>query len=221
MAAPPSNPGVGDPRKIAIVGAGGHARETALLLFQCGVAREHLAGFFVDDHYWSETSVEGLPLRRLGEFDPDHHVAIVAIGESHARRKLVEQLPVSTRFPAFVHPSVIAPTDLVVGEGVILHAGCIITTNVRLARHVQLNRGTQVGHDSVLGDFVTTAPGAVISGNCTIGACSYLGAMSSIRERQLVGDGATVGMGAVVVSNVPAHATYVGNPARPIARAPA
>ncbi len=45
--------------------------------------------------------------------------------------------------------------------------------------------------------------------------------MSSIRERQVVGDGATVGMGAVVVSNVPAHATYVGNPARPIARAPA
>lgn len=203
---------------IAIIGAGGHARETALLLFQSGIDRSALAGFFVDDQYWSDTTIEGLPLRRMESFEPGRHDAIVAIGDSHVRRAVVECLPPSTRFPSFVHPSVIAPEDLLLTDGVILHAGCIITTNVRLGRHVQLNRGSQVGHDCVLGEFATTAPGAIISGNCSIGDTAYLGAMSCIRERQKIGKGATVGMGAVVVSDVPADATYVGNPARPLVR---
>ncbi|MGA6182674.1 MULTISPECIES: acetyltransferase [Stenotrophomonas] len=221
MAVPPSNAGVAHDRVIAIFGAGGHARETALLLLQCGIARDAIAGFFVDDQYWSDTTVEDFPLRRRGDFDPGPHEAIVAIGDSRARRKVVESLPAGTRFPSFIHPSAITPAQLSVPEGVILHAGCILTTNIHLGRHVQLNRGSQVGHDSVLGDFVTTAPGAIISGNCTIGATAYLGAMSCIRERQEIGMDAIVGMGAVVVGNVPAHATYVGNPARPLTRATA
>jgi sugar O-acyltransferase (sialic acid O-acetyltransferase NeuD family) len=221
MAARPSKLALAHDRRIAIIGAGGHARETALLLLQCGIARDCVAGFFVDERYWSETTVEGFPLRRLAEFEPAHHDAVVAIGDSQARRAVVDGLPAGTCFPGFVHPSVIAPASLSIAEGVIVHAGCIITTNVRLGRHVQLNRGTQVGHDSVLDEFATTAPGAIISGNCTVGAAAYLGAMSCIRERQQIGHGAIVGMGAVVVSDVPAEATYVGNPARPLMRAPA
>ncbi len=219
MAVPPSNAAAGHAQTIAIIGAGGHARETVLLLLQCGIARDAIAGFFVDDPYWSDISVEGFPLRRRGHFDPAHHDAVVAIGDSRLRRTVVESLPPGTRFPGFVHPSVISPADLSVAEGVILHAGCIITTNVQLGRHVHLNRGSQVGHDSVLGEFVTTAPGAIISGNCTIGTTAYLGAMSCIRERQEIGADSVIGMGAVVVGNVPAHATYVGNPARPLTRA--
>jgi len=212
---------MGQERKIAIIGAGGHARETALLLQQCGISRDAIAGFFVDDRYWTETAVEGFPLLRIGDFDTGRHDAVVAIGDSRARRAVVEGLPPSTRFPGFVHPSVIAPADVAIAEGVILHAGCIVTTNVTLGRHVQLNRGTQVGHDSVLEAFCTTAPGAVISGNCHVGADAYLGAMSCIRERQTIGAGAMVGMGAVVVSDVPPDSTYVGNPARPLQRVPA
>lgn len=206
-------------RKIAIIGAGGHARETSLLLVQCGVARDQIAGFFVDDRYWSDTLVEDFPQFRMRDFDPASFDAVVAIGDSALRRAMVAAMPADTYYPGLVHPSSITPPGFKAGEGVIVHAGCIITTNVTLNRHVQLNRGTQIGHDSVLGDFSTTAPGAIVSGNCTIGMTSYLGAMSCIRERQRVGDNAIVGMGSVVVTDVPDHATYVGNPARPLVRA--
>lgn len=217
MAALHSNPATLDERAIALIGAGGHARETLLLLQQCGVASERIAGFFVDGEYWTGELIEGYPQHRLNTFDPSIHAAVVAVGDSKARRRLTLALPAGTCFPSFAHPTAIIPEYLELSEGVIVHASCIVTTNVKLERHVQLNRSTNVGHDSVLREFVTTAPGAVISGNCEIGAASYLGAMCCIREKQSVGEEAVIGMGAMVVSDVPAHAVFVGNPARPLA----
>ncbi len=205
-------------RSIAVIGAGGHARETLLLLRQCGVRPGQIAGFFVDSDYWRDETIDGYPQWRLNMLDPDVHHAVVAIGDSILRRQVVGSLPPGTRFPSFVHPSAIVPDDFALDAGVIVHAGCIITCNVTIGRHVQLNRSTNIGHDSVLHDFVTTAPGVVISGNCTIGAASYLGAMSCVREKQEVGAGSLVGMGAIVVTDIPDRATYCGNPARALAR---
>lgn len=218
MAAPRSKRVDTNDLTIALIGAGGHARETLLMLQQCGVEADRIAGFFVDDQYWSDGLVDGQRQFKLDTFDPKVHCAVIAVGDSQVRRRIAASMPADTCYPSFAHPSSILPDYLELPEGVMIHAGCIITTNVRIERHVQLNRSTNVGHDCVLREFATTAPGAVISGNCEVGAAAYLGAMSSIREKQRIGEDAVVGMGAVVVTDVPARAVYVGNPARAIAR---
>nr|WP_272577403.1 acetyltransferase [Stenotrophomonas maltophilia] len=217
-AVPPSNEHALDDRPVALFGAGGHARETLLLLRQCGLPLSSVAGFFVDPEYCSNELMDGLPLLPISAFDPARHQAIIAVGNSLIRRDIADRLPAGTHFPSVVHPSAVMADDQILQPGLVVHAGSVITCNVTFGRHVMLNRSTHVGHDSVLGAFVTTAPGAIISGNCVIGEASYLGAMSCIREKQRIGAEATVGMGAIVVSDVPAQATYVGNPARPLQR---
>lgn len=214
----PNNDHALDDRPIALFGAGGHARETLLLLRQCGVPLSRIAGFFVDPQYCSDELMDGLPMLPMSSFDYLRQQAIIAVGNSLARRDIAGRLPVGTHFPSVAHPSAVMADDQILQPGTVVHAGSILTSNVTLGQHVMLNRSTNVGHDSVLGAFVTTAPGAIISGNCSIGEASYLGAMSCIREKQRIGAEATIGMGAIVVSDVPDRATYVGNPARPLQR---
>lgn len=203
-----------DGRPIALIGAGGHARETLLLLRQSGIDRDQIAGFFVNASHWTDELVDGMPLKQVEDLDSSQHQVVVAVGDSAIRCRIVSQLAQDTYYPSVVHPTALVGEDAILPSGVIVHAGCIVTCNVKIGRHVQLNRSTNVGHDSILGDFVTTAPGAIVSGNCRIGDGSYLGAMSCIRERQIVGGNCMVGMGAVVVTDVPAGSTFVGNPAR-------
>lgn len=52
----------------------------------------------------------------------------------------------------------------------------------------------------------------------TIGRDVWIGGGAIILAGITIGDGAIVGAGSVVTRNVPARATVVGNPARPINR---
>ncbi len=90
----------------------------------------------------------------------------------------------------------------VIGEGtVFIHGnGIVIGPGSVIGRHCsifhQVTVGSQDGESyPVVGDHVTIYPGAKIIGGITIG------------------DGAKIGANAVVLSDVPAGATAVGNPA--------
>ncbi|MGH7625559.1 MAG: hypothetical protein ACREOJ_09600 [Gemmatimonadaceae bacterium] len=105
------------------------------------------------------------------------------------------------------------------GEGTIVCAGCILTVNIAIGRHVHLNLDCTIGHDAVLEDFVTLAPGVHVSGCVKIERGAYLGTgavvINGTQVRPLVvGAGAIVGAGAVVTKNVSPGVTVVGVPAR-------
>lgn len=167
---------------------------------------------FVDDAYCTDQT---LPLSR---FDPDQYEVLVAIGDSGDRRRMVERLPRQTRYFTFIHPTALLLDDVAVGEGSFIGALCILTTNIRLGRHTLLNRGNQVGHDAVAGDFLSLMPGAILSGSVSLGDEVYLGNNACVREKVSICSGATLGMGAMVVADIRAGGTYVGVPARRLAR---
>ena len=105
-------------------------------------------------------------------------------------------------------------TNIEIGEGSVICAGSILTTNIKIGKHSHLNLLTTIGHDTVVGDYFTTAPGAKISGNCNIGECVYFGTNSSVREKITICDNVTIGLNGGVVKNINKSGIYVGVPTR-------
>ncbi len=191
--------------KKALIGAGGFAREIKAHMKQdlpC----------FVDDVYWKENNNNILP---LSKFNPEEYEVLVAIGSSFDREKMVNKLPSNTKYFSFIHPSAqLLDSNIEVGEGSIICANCILTTNIKIGSHCHLNLSTTIGHDCNIGNYFTTAPGAHISGNCNIADCVYVGTNASIKQGINICTGATVGLNAGVVKNIDLAGIYTGTPAK-------
>ena len=56
-----------------------------------------------------------------------------------------------------------------------IHAGCFITADVRLGRHVEMMPGTVLTHDDAVGDGVTFGAGVRVAGGVDIGTDAYVG----------------------------------------------
>ncbi len=195
--------------KKAIIGNGGFGREVYHSIKSDNKSED--IQFFVDDIY--HTGDDGtLP---LSKFDPEIYQVIIAVGDPKSRKLIVERLPKNTVYFTHIHSSVIIlDPDIKIGEGSIICANCILTTNIVLGKHTHLNLSTTIGHDCVIGDFFTTAPGAKISGNCNISDIVYFGTNSSIREKLNICSDVTIGLNAGVVKNITEPGTYVGVPAK-------
>lgn len=193
-----------------LIGAGGFAREI----------RAHMQDYsmkcFVDDEYYYENAEHIYP---LSEFDPVKYEALIAIGDPKQRYDMVQKLPKTTKYFTFVHPSaLLLGNDIEVGEGSIICAGSIITTNVKLGAHAHINLNTTIGHDCEIGNYFTTAPGVNISGNCKIYDCVYVGTNAAIRQKITVHSLSTIGLNAGVVKDIEDTGTYTGVPAKKLER---
>lgn len=194
--------------KKALIGAGGFANEV----------KAHMVDFdmicFVDDEYYKPNDKNILP---LSEFNPNEYEVLIAVGNPTDRKNIVSKLPKETKYFTFIHPSAqILGNDVTIGEGSIVCAGSIITTNCIIGKHTHLNLQTTIGHDCVIGDFLTTAPGAKISGNCKFGNCVYIGTNASVKEKIQICDSVVIGLNAGVVKNIQEPGIYVGVPAKKI-----
>ena len=94
-------------------------------------------------------------------------------------------------------------------------AGTVLTTNVKLGRHVQVNPGCTIGHDVVVGDYSTLAPGVHVSGWVHLGERVYVGTGAVIvggaRDNPLtVGNDAVIGAGVCVAGPVASGLTVAG-----------
>jgi len=195
--------------KKAIIGSGGFGREVKQLLLDNNQNEEIV--FFVDDNYIDEISI---PLSR---FDVNEFEVVIAIGDPVKRKNIVDRLPINTKFFTAVHKSVqLLDSNIQIGEGSILCAGTILTTNITIGKHCHLNLLSTIGHDTIIGDYFTTAPGTKISGNCKIGNNVYFGTNSSVREKISICDNVVVGLNAGVVKNITESGIYVGVPAKKI-----
>lgn len=191
--------------KIAIIGAGGFARELASY-----IDGETL--FFVDDRPRDpEKNIYHISEIKIEEFE-----VLVAIGDSKTRSEIVARLPDGIKFHTFIHKSAYVGSDVKLGEGSIVCPGAVLTTNITTGKHAQIHASSVVGHDTSLGDFVTVSPGACVSGANMISSRVYLGTNSTTKQGVSICSDVVVGLNAGVVKDILKAGVYVATPARKI-----
>lgn len=217
-------------KRVVIVGAGGCGREVLWVIRECneaaiektGQALYQIEGFV--DAQKIEDKLCDVPY--LGSYDwfltNEDAYAVCAIGHPRTRQLVVQQLTnLGVKFFSVIHPAVRMSDYVEIGEGSIVCAGAILTTQVKLGKHVQINMNSTIAHDVTIGDFATVAPGANVSGNVSIGQGCDIGTNSSIIQGLKIGVGVILGAGAVVNQDLEENTVAVGVPAKSIKQLPA
>ncbi|HJQ22303.1 MAG TPA: acetyltransferase [Blastocatellia bacterium] len=216
--------------QIAIYGGGGFAREVAWLVEACNESepRYQLVGFIDDKLSAQGTRLNDIPVMALEEMHTRFPAAKIVggVGAPKVRELLMEKCAaLGFAFATVIHPRVERSRWVETGEGTVICAGNILTTNIKLGQHVQLNLDCTIGHDAILGDYTSLAPGVHVSGWVHFGKRVYVGTgaviINGVPEAPIhIGDDAVIGAGACVTKSVPPGVTVVGVPARPLQRRP-
>lgn len=200
------------PRKLLILGAGGHGKVVADVAACMNVFAEIR---FADDAapqkplaYPYAGSIEE-SLKYLPEYE-----VFVAIGSSRIRQKIMNRLcEYGARFPVLIHPHSSVCSDAAIGEGSVVMPGAVINAGSRIGKGVIVNTCASVDHDCSLGEFCHVAVGAHVCGSVTVGAHTWIGAGATLINNISVTGGCMIGAGAVVVKNIEKSGIYKGVPA--------
>lgn len=194
-------------KRLRVLGAGGHARELAALAMQCEVAGDQ-------EPLLLSLDAEETELARPGP---------CAIGVGNPRVRLAIQARWGAQshltWPTLVHPSSEPGSRNVLGRGVGMQAGVVMTCDVEIGDFTYLSPHSTIGHDARIGACCLVNPSVNISGGVTVEDGVLLGVGAVVLEDVRIGAGAIVGAGAVVTRDVPAGTTVVGVPARQVGAA--
>ena len=218
---------------FGLYGAGGFAREVMpfaaeSILIAGGASPENEPRIYFVETSPEVKAVNGYPLVSEAEFfdlDCTQRFFNVAIGDSRVRERIAREcIAKGATAISIKSPHSIIYDGNEIGEGAILCAHTMITSNARIGRFFHCNIYSYVAHDCVIGDYVTFAPNVRCNGRVHIHDHAYIGTGAVIRQGSaatplVIGEGAVVGMGAVVTKDIPPFTTVVGNPARPHERA--
>jgi len=140
----------------------------------------------------------------------------LATGSPTVRERLAtkvkeQQIP----FGSFIHPRVERSEYIEYGQGTIICAGCILTTNIKLADQVQINLDCTIGHDVVMGKLYNACSRVHVSGWVHFGRRVYVGTGAVIINGTMtnpltIGDDSVIGAGACVTKPVDRYTRLFG-----------
>lgn len=144
--------------------------------------------------------------------------AFLAIGERSVRERLVETInkdyqamPINA-----VHATAMIADSATIGHGNLIAAGVIIGPVSVIGQHCLVLAGSIIDGSVQIGNFVTIGASAIINDRVKLHDGVFIGTGATIVAGIEIGKGARIGAGSVVVENVPAKATYFGNPAKKV-----
>lgn len=197
-------------RRVAVIGAGGHAKVVIAALRASGFD----ADVYDDDDSKAGTDVINHRVRHASTLPPGS-VAVLAVGDNAARRRLAARFDcIVGEWVAVAHPRASVDATAGLGAGSVVLAGAVVGPDAWVGRHAIVNTRASVDHDCRLGDFASVAPGAVLCGGVILGDGVQAGAGCVVRDHVSVAAGAVLGMGSVVTDAVEVAGVWVGVPAR-------
>ncbi len=211
-------------KKIAVIGAGGFAREVKWLIEEINRVENkfNFIGYLVSDM----TRLTDLDSKDevIGDFTWLENNSIdcfaMGIGTPGSKLKVAEQLKTkypNIQWPPLIHPSsIFDKSSCSIEEGVVICAGVTGTVNIIFEAFSMVNLLCTIGHESRIGSGSVLNPTVNISGGVTIGEGVLIGTGAQVLQYLTVGNNAVVGGGAVVTKNVDSGVTVVGMPAKPL-----
>jgi len=209
--------------KIIIIGCGQHAN-VVLYNIRCQGIYDVL-GFFDSNPNKIGDKVLNLPVlesytgANLDLLANKYNTNKFFIGFGNMKyRKSVYELFVDSGWEAvnIFHPNAIISQDAVIGKGVLIEAGCLITPNPKIGDNVVINTGSQVNHDNIVEDHVYIASGVVLSGGVTIKENTLIDDGVIVTLGKKVGKSSIIGAGSVVTKDISNNVVAYGNPAREV-----
>lgn len=203
----------GNSAKLAVIGAGGHARVVISTLRANG--RAVTAVFDDDSSHWGG-EILGVPVRGpiTGVSEAGCEAGVIAIGDNAIRKKIA--CSIELHWLTLVHPAAWVDPAAKLGAGTVVFAGSVIQPGSMVGRHVIVNTSASVDHDCVIDDYVHIAPGVNLAGSVQVAEGAFLGIGSKAISGKKIGAWATVGAGSIVVRDLPANVVAYGVPAKPI-----
>lgn len=192
---------------LNLIGAGGFGQEVISMLPHCGYS---LGSLYDDD--LQKPNLAG----SLQRIEKNSHPFLIAVGESKLRKKLFDKLSANLIFATLLHSAALLQdqASIEVGEGSIITAGCILTTNIQLGRHNIVNLNCTVGHGVRTGDFCSLMPAVNLGGEVFLEEGVYIGTGATVLPGIKIGAWSTIGAGAVVTRDVAPGSKVKGIPAR-------
>jgi len=203
------------PTRLVILGTGTFAQEVADLASD--VPDFEVVGFAASTPpYEPGSTLLGLPIYWVDELShfADRHRALCALVTTERWRFIQQARELGMHFATLVHPTARISRLATIGEGSIISAGVVISTQTQIGNHVIVNRGALIGHHDKIHDLVTVGPGANLAGNVTVGKCAWIGIGAIVLEKRTIGEHSIIGARAVVTHDVPARVEVMGVPAR-------
>ena len=208
-------------KPLYIIGAGGFGREVAWLVERIN----HISptwdfkGFIDDDHNLWNIKVDGHKVYGGHSYLEKQETdlwTILAVGNAKVRKQVAKRIEAYSHihFATLVDPDVQMSNRVQIGEGTIVCAGSIITTDIVIGSHNLINLDCTIGHDAVLENFVTLYPSVNISGAVKIGECTEIGVGTQIIQGLTIGSGVVIGASSGVFRDIGDGAIALGNPAR-------
>ncbi len=189
--------------KLGIYGAGGFGREVRETAFLLGKWDEIV---YIDDFNNSDI-LDGS--RRLSfeafskEFSPSEIGVVCALGDPREKKKICDRvLYKGYSLENVIHEKCEISQSAVIGNGVIIRAGVIVSVDVVIGDNAAVMENTYIGHGSVIGNGVHISPNVSIGGNVKIKEESFVGSNACIKERLSIGERSVVGLGAIVLDDV-------------------
>ncbi|MFM6198678.1 MAG: acetyltransferase, partial [Dolichospermum sp.] len=184
--------------RIAVIGAGGHAKVVASTLIAAG---HQVVGFYDDDLQKRGTHIFGIPVvGPLNEIRSDNFShAVIGIGENEVRKRLVGEL--NLNWITVVHPYAYVHPEVSLGVGTIVCAGAIVHPYSIIGSHVIINTKSSVDHDCCVEDYVHLAL-SHLAGGATANEGAFLALGSVVFPKVTIGAWATVSAGSVAMKDV-------------------
>lgn len=210
-------------KELLIFGTGGFAREVNQIVEDINAVAPtwNMLGFLDGDASKVGTEVHAKPvlggIAYLEQLRGREVYVAIGVGNPAVRRKIIAAIAATgARFATLVHPRAWIGNRITIGQGSIVCAGVLATTDIQIGEHVIINIGSTVGHDTRIENFVTIAPTVNVSGSIVVGEGTDLGTGCTIIQGKNIGAWSIIGAGSVVVKDIDPDVTAVGAPAKTI-----
>jgi len=194
--------------KVGLLGSGGQSAETESYL-----GSDTVKFRAIDKAYISRSN----DIDIVNPTEDERIIPVVAaVGAPALRRELVEKWP-GKNFTKVISKEAYIGKDTLIGDGTTIAPKVVITTAVKIGRHVIINIAATLSHGVELGDYVTISPGAHIAGDVTIGDGVFVGIGAIVSNGVEIAEGSVIGAGAVVINDIlDNNSVVVGIPAKVI-----